>query len=196
MVSLGMIDLRPSAHRTMSVVSAVSDDQLARPTPCADTSVGDLVDHIGELAVRLREAAAKDTANGSSLPPTGADRDAGWRDRISRDLLALADAWQQPDAWEGMTGAGGQEMSAELVGLVTLDELVVHGWDVAVATGQPYDPEPELDEIEGSMRFFASFDVPRTGAPFGPIVPVAADAPPLDRLLGLTGRDPAWRPPA
>ena len=44
------------------------------------------------------------------------------------------------------------------------------------------------------MSFVTSFDAPRDGTLFGPIVPVATDASPLDRLLGLTGRDPAWQP--
>jgi hypothetical protein len=35
--------------------------------------------------------------------------------------------------------------------------------------------------------------MPREGL-FGPPVPVPADAPLLDRVIGLTGRDPAWSP--
>jgi hypothetical protein len=46
------------------------------------------------------------------------------------------------------------------------------------------------------MSFVAGFDVPRDGTLFGPIVEVPDDAPALDRLLGLTGRDPSWRPAA
>ena len=61
-------------------------------------------------------------------------------------------------------------MPAEVVGLVALDELVVHGWDIAVATGQPY--EPPAHEIEAAMAFVTSFDAPRDGRLFGPIVPI------------------------
>jgi uncharacterized protein (TIGR03086 family) len=116
----------------------------------------------------------------------------GWRARISRDLLVLADAWREPQAWEGSTVAGGIELPADVVGLVALDELVVHGWDLAVATGQPMSPPAE--EIDAAMDFVTSIEAPRDGSLFGPVVPVPADAPPLDRLLGLTGRDPAWQP--
>jgi uncharacterized protein (TIGR03086 family) len=93
-----------------------------------------------------------------------------------------------------MTEAGGLELPGELAGVVALDELILHGWDIAVASGQPFSCEPHL--VEAAHGF-----VQRTvaqnpnGVPglFGPRVPVPADATPLDRLLGLAGRHPAWR---
>jgi uncharacterized protein (TIGR03086 family) len=187
-----MIDMRPAAQRTIGVVTSVADEQLGRPTPCPEACVGDLIDHLGVFAVRFLAAARKETEGGAARPPSpsGANLEAGWRDRISRDLLAMADAWRDPRAWEGVTHAGGRELPADVVGLVALDELVVHGWDIAVATGQTY--EPGADEIDAAMAFVASFDAPRDGALFGPVVPVAADATGFDRLLGLTGRDPSW----
>ena len=193
---LVMIDLRPAAQRTTRLVTAVTDEQLGLPTPCPEACLGDLIDHLGVFAVRFVAAARKEAEGRSSPPPppSSANLEAGWRDRISWDLHALADAWRDPRAWDGSTYAGGMEMPAEVVGLVALDELVVHGWDVAVATGQTY--EPPADEIEAAMAFVSSFDAPRDGTLFGPIVPVVDDATQLDQLLGLTGRDPAWRPPA
>ena len=56
-----------------------------------------------------------------------------WRSRIPRDLAALAAAWRDPEAWTGMTRAGGIDLPGEIAGVVALDELVVHGWDVARA---------------------------------------------------------------
>ncbi len=190
-----MIDLHPAAHRTISVVTSLADDQLGFPTPCPDAIVGDLIDHLGVFAVAFRAAAHKETEHRTSPPPPPslANLEAGWRERISRDLLELADAWSDPQAWEGSTQAGGIEMPAEVVGLVAIDELVVHGWDIAVATAQPY--EPGEHEIEAAMAFVTSFDAPRDGRLFGPIVPTADDATPLDQLLSLTGRDAAWKPP-
>ena len=189
-----MIDLTPAAQRTTSLITSAADDQLGLPTPCPGSCLGDLIDHVGVFAVRFRAAADKESEGRTSRPPppSGANLEAGWRERISRDLLALADAWRQPRAWDGSTYAGGIELPADVVGLVALDELVVHGWDIAVATGQPY--EPPAQELEAATAFVASFDAPRDGTLFGPVVPVADDAPPLDRLLGLTGRDPSWRP--
>jgi len=189
-----MIDLTPAAQRTTSLITSAADDQLGLPTPCPGSCLGDLIDHVGVFAVRFHAAANKESEGRTSRPPppSGANLEAGWRERISRDLLALADAWRQPQAWDGSTYAGGIELPADVVGLVALDELVVHGWDIAVATGQPY--EPPAHELEAATAFVASFDAPRDGTLFGPVVPVADDAPQLDRLLGLTGRDPSWRP--
>ncbi|MET0911383.1 MAG: TIGR03086 family metal-binding protein [Ilumatobacteraceae bacterium] len=191
-----MIDLHPAARRTASLLAPLTDEQLDMATPCLQVRLGDLVDHLGVFAVRFRAAARKDADGRTTPPPAPSRANLGpdWRQRIPRDLLALADAWQDPHAWEGSTVAGGIETPAAVVGLIALDELIVHGWDIAVATGQPY--EPPVEEIEAAMTFVASFEAPRTGGLFGPIVAVDADAAPLHRLLGLTGRDPAWTPPA
>jgi uncharacterized protein (TIGR03086 family) len=191
-----MIDLHPSADRMLGVVISVGDDQLGHPTPCGDASVGDLIDHVGVFAVRFAAAARKETDGRTSPPPrpSGDNLEPGWRDRISRDLATLADAWGDPRAWTGSTFAGGLEMPGEVVGLVAIDELVVHGWDIAVSTGQNY--QPLAPDVNGALAFVTAFDAPRDGRLFGPVVPVADDAGPFDRLLGLTGRDPSWRPPA
>lgn len=94
--------------------------------------------------------------------------------------------------------AGGRgALPGEVAGLVALDELVVHGWDVAQASGQAYDvDEASLVAVE---TFVVSFSAPDRAAPragvFGPVVETPAGAPLLDRVIGLTGRDPAWRRP-
>ncbi len=93
-----------------------------------------------------------------------------------------------------MTAAGGVDLPAEVAGIVALDELVIHGWDLARATGQPagYDG-PELEAVHGMVQQFRSSGVDGL---FGPPVPVPEDAPLLHRIVGLAGRDPSWEPPA
>ena len=77
---------------------------------------------------------------------------------------------------------------------MALDELVLHGWDVAQATGQAY--ECELAILEAVYQFVAPLAVPGEEAQreglFGPVIEVPEGAPLLDRVIGLSGRDPAW----
>jgi uncharacterized protein (TIGR03086 family) len=187
-----MIDIGPAADRMTNLLASVSEDQFDRPTPCPDIKVGDLVDHVGALTAGFT-AVARKTVDGTEAPPRpdAANLEVGWRDRLTRDLATLADAWRDPAAWEGMTSAAGVPLPGPVAGLVALDELLVHGWDIAVAIGRPY--EPSVEEVEAATSFVVAFDAPRDGNLFGPVVPVPDDASALDRLLGLTGRDPNWR---
>lgn len=185
-----MIDMQPAATRLAGVIAGVSDDDLAKPTPCPDASVGDLIDHTRTFCVAFTRAARKEGRDGPPPPPDAANLPPDWRQTTTELLHALAAAWSEPGAWDGMTHAGPFELPAEVAGLIPLDEMVVHGWDIAVATGQPYAP-PD-NEVEAAIAFVADFDAPRDGQLFGPIVEVPEDAPPLHRLLGLTGRDPNW----
>ena len=190
------VDLEPAARRLGALVSSVPDGLLDAPTPCPAYTLGDLVEHVGGLSLAFAGAAVKDTGDATSQAPSGdASRlSDDWRTRIPRDLAALADAWRDPDAWTGMTKAGGVELPGEVAGLVALDELVVHGWDIARATGQPYDCDAaSLDPVHGFVSQFSGpgQEEARAGL-FGPVVDVPEDAPLLDRVIGLTGRDPGW----
>lgn len=196
-----LLPFGPAAATTARMVSGVRDDQLAGPTPCPDWTVADLVDHIAGLTVAFTAAARKAELPGGGGPRAdGASLGDGWRERIVADLAVLAEAWADPNAYQGLTMAGPVEMPGDAAGLVALDEVVVHGWDLARATGQPYDPDPAA--VDAVARFVASFEPPAGGAAdggtggglFGPPVAVPDGADPVDRLVGLTGRDPQWRP--
>jgi uncharacterized protein (TIGR03086 family) len=192
------IDLEPAAQRMSDLIRGVPEERFDAPTPCPDYTLGDLVEHIAGLTIAFTGAARKDSGEATSQNPSGdASRlDPDWRTGIPRDLTVLADAWRAPDAWTGMTKAGGIDLPGEVAGMVALDELVVHAWDVARASGQPYDPDES--SLEAVHAFVAEFAGPgqeavREGI-FGPPVYVSPDAPLLDRVIGLTGRDPAWSP--
>jgi uncharacterized protein (TIGR03086 family) len=190
-----MLDLDPATRTLAGVVTGVRDDQLTAPTPCPGTSVAALLDHINGFALAFAAAAKHTTPPGGSQPPSAdaARLTADWRTRIPARLAELADAWRPEDAWTGMTKAGGQDLPSELAGVIALDEVVVHGWDLAVATGQPYTVEPEqLEAVYGFVRSSAEQNPEGTPGLFGPPVAVPDDAPLLDRVLGLAGRDPAW----
>ena len=182
-------DLAPAAASVERVVAGVRDAQLCDPTPCEGTSVSGLLDHLVGLTTAFRMAAEK-TVPGGGPQADGASLAPDWRTRLPAQLDELVEAWRKPDAWDGVTEAGGVQMPAPLMAVVALDELVVHGWDLAVATGQQFAPDE--DSVRRCLEFAASFgDDPAARAGlYGPVVPVPGDAPVLDRLLGATGRDP------
>lgn len=196
-----MLDLTPAAREVTRLLDGVADDQLADPTPCADTSVAALLDHLMGLSLAFTWAARKTTqGEGDTNPsggPAGAEHlDPDWRTQLPRRLSELAEAWQDPAAWEGTTEAGGVTMPAETTGVVALDELVLHGWDLARATGQSFTCDPA--STAAVLEFTRESAQPEQAASreglFGPVVDVPDDAPPLDRALGFAGRDPAWTP--
>jgi uncharacterized protein (TIGR03086 family) len=188
-----LFDFEPAATRVARLVEAVPDDLLDQPTPCGHYTVGDLVDHIGGAALGFAGAASKRPLD--RAPSGDASRLVDdWRTRIPRDLAALVTAWRDPEAWTGMTRAGGIDLPGEVAALVALDELVIHGWDLARATRQSagYDG-PELEAVRAIVQQIQSSGV---GGVFGPPVPVSDDAVLLDRIVGLAGRDPTWQPPS
>jgi uncharacterized protein (TIGR03086 family) len=189
-------DLAPAATEVTRVVAGVRDEQLADPTPGAGTSVAGLLDHLVGLTLAFRMAAEKTPLHGA--PRADADKlPADWRVRLPMQLDALVAAWQQPSAWEGTAEAGGASMPASVMGVVALNEVLVHGWDLAVATGQPYraDPASAGRCLAFVIEFAGSAPEARNGI-YGPVVPVPDDAPVFDQLLGQTGRDPGWTPPS
>ncbi|MGH3433085.1 MAG: TIGR03086 family metal-binding protein [Thermocrispum sp.] len=194
-----MHDLAPAARRLDAVVGSIGDEQLASRTPCENYRVSGLMDHVLGLTAAFRMAAEKDP--GASANPPKADPSpeaelpAGWRERVGQQLDELVAAWQRPAAWEGETEAGGVTLPAPVMATVALQELVVHAWDLAKATGQPFDvDQANLEALFG----FLDGAVDENGTPglFGPPVQLPADAPLLERTIALTGRDPAWRPAA
>lgn len=186
------VDLHPAAERLAGLVENLPPEALDRPTPCEQYSVAALLDHLHGSVLAFRAAAVKSPLPGG---PSGdpAHLVADWQTRIPNDARALAEDWSNPAAWEGMTAAGGVDLPGEVAGIVGLDELLIHGWDLAKATGQPagYDG-PGLDEV---LRLVTEFRAGGIEGLFGPEVPIPDGASVLDRILGVAGRDPGWQPP-
>ena len=192
------VDLGPAARRLADLVANVKDDALDRPTPCPAYKLGDLIEHVGGMALAFAAAGRKERNAYTEMAGAGDASRLGddWRERIPRDLTALAQVWAEPAAWTGMTRIAGDDSPAAVVGLVLADELAVHGWDVARATGQAYACEPDI--LAAALRFlqmFASPDAPAgPEVAFGPARILLEEAPLLDRVVGLAGRDPGWSP--
>jgi uncharacterized protein (TIGR03086 family) len=197
---MSTLDLGPAAQAMSTVVRGVDPARLDAPTPCPDYTVAALLDHIDLLTTAFADAARKENVDtsGAGAPPGVAEHlDPEWQTKIPRNLEALADAWRDPEAWTGMTAAGSIEMPGEVAGIVATEELVVHGWDLARATGQELATDGAA--LEAAMQMLGQFQTPgkvaEPGAVFGTVVDTADDAPLLDRVVGFSGRDPAWTRP-
>lgn len=190
-----MIDMTPACQRTAQLLANVTDDQLNAPTPCEKMRVDGLIAHLGGLALAFSAAARKDFGPLTDTPPTfDAELDDDWRTAYPQRLTQLAEAFGDPAAWQGMSRAGGVDFPGDVGALIALTEVVVHGWDLARAIGQPYDVDAATAAaVMPHVGQFAAED-PVEGL-FERAVPVPDDAPALDRIVGMTGRDPAWRAP-
>jgi uncharacterized protein (TIGR03086 family) len=191
---MDMIDMTAPCLHTAKILGRVADDQLAGPTPCEQLTLSELVAHVGGLGVAFAAAARKDLGELTDSPPgdEGYLLDDDWRAQYPANLATLADAWTRTDAWDGMTRVGGVDLPGEVCAMVGLTEVVIHGWDVAVATGQDYAVDDEVAEaVLVHLAGFAA-DGPVEGL-FGPAVEIASGASAFDRALALSGRDPGWR---
>nr|WP_236070595.1 TIGR03086 family metal-binding protein [Streptomyces polyasparticus] len=199
------IDFTAQTRLVARIAEQVTDEQLGLSTPCPELPVRNLLGHLVGLTEAFRDAARKDLGPTTDTSPeaTVPDIGPGWRDELSKNLESLAGAWRAPDAWEGFTRAGGVDLPAEVAGMVAMNELVVHGWDLARATGQAYAPDEASLEVSRALLTPSppSEDASATEEPevaeslFGPPVPVPGTAPLLDRVIGLSGRDPGWAAP-
>ena len=178
------------------LAEGVRDEQLRDPTPCPGCAVRNMLGHLTGLAAAFRDAGRKELGPSTDSAPDAAAADIGpgWRGELTEVLDELAEAWRDPAAWTGMTRAGGLALPGAVAGAVAVavDELVIHGWDLARATGQEYTPDPAALEASYAFLRAAADDPDRGGGIFGPVVPVPEDAPLLDRAVGLSGRDPGW----
>ncbi|MFD5618691.1 TIGR03086 family metal-binding protein [Streptomyces yangpuensis] len=197
MTAMPFVDLTEQTRILSRLVAEVPDAGLAGPTPCPEYTVGGMLGHLMGLAVAFRDAARKDLGptTDTAPDPAGVSLPGAWREELPRVLGELAGAWQDPAAWTGMTRAGGVDLPGEVAGAVAVDELVIHGWDLARATGRAYVPDGAALRASHAFLLAAAQEGDRGGGIFGPVVPVPDDAPLLDRAVGLSGRDPGWVPP-
>ncbi|MGW6743550.1 TIGR03086 family metal-binding protein [Streptomyces sp. NPDC055025] len=194
-------DLGPVCRTVAGLVGGISEEQLTGPTPCPAYTVRELLGHLTGLTVAFRDAARKelgpttDTPPDSALPVPPDD----WREVLPRQLDEMAEAWRAPGAWQGGTRVGGVELPGEVTAVVGLNEVLVHGWDLARSTGQEYAPDEAGLRVSYTMLAAAAASARSGPGPdglFGPPVELPEDAPLLDRVIGLSGRRPDWRPGA
>jgi uncharacterized protein (TIGR03086 family) len=180
-------ELEDVLHTTGAIVAGVKPDQYGLSTPCPDYDVATLVNHIvGWVTVfadgASQESPTSDPASYRVGPDPGAEYDAS----AQRLLAAFRDGAADRDIDLG----NGPSPGSMILGMILMEDIG-HGWDLAMATDQPAPySERAIKAAKAAAEASLKPEYRGPGKSFGEIVEVAEDAPPLDELIGLLGRDP------
>lgn len=194
-----MTDINTTADQLHSVLTdlagvldSVGAGDADRPTPCTEFSVAQLRDH----AVRWLAVATAGFADPDGKSPTAESLSI---DGSASEVRTFADDLREAIAHGGATRPffiGEASMPGEMALQMFLWEFQMHGWDLARATAAQWSPSE--DGLRASLEFAPNIlteDFQGEGKSFGPAIAIAKDAPPLERLLALSGRDPDWTAP-
>jgi uncharacterized protein (TIGR03086 family) len=175
---------------TEKVLANVARDQLTLASPCASWQVRDVVNHIvGNnfwFEAIARDGIAPDRPNNAAPDETGGDYLGRFREGALHATSAFESAMDKT-----LTLPWGPMPAAVFIMLASADQFV-HGWDLAVATGQGTGLDTEL--AEEFVAFYRQaivdeFRGPDPVAPFGALVPTTSTDP-VARLVALSGRTP------
>jgi uncharacterized protein (TIGR03086 family) len=190
---MALIDLyRDSVAAFAQKVTRVAPDQWHAPTPCEDWDVRTLVNHVVS-----EQRWSVPLLAGATIAEVG--------DRFDGDLLGddpvggAAEAAEDAQAAVGETGvlertvhlSIGDTPAVEYLNQLFADNLI-HGWDLAVATGADSAIDP--DATRACLAWFSDReDLYRGAGIIGPRFELAPDATDQERLLAAFGRDPTPR---
>lgn len=179
--------LEAAIASTRSVLAAVREDEYDGPTPCASWDVQALVDHL------VSEAPAYFLSVCEGRPPASGAEHVAASEALARydeRYAAVVSAFAAPGLLEGTVTTEFGPMPAEAFLGVAVNDVFVHGWDLAKATGRPTDLDPGLAEYLVGFTGVAIQDAFRgpEGALFGARQDAPEDAPPADALAAFLGR--------
>lgn len=166
----------------MSLVGGLEPNQLDLATPCSNFAVRDILQHMVGGATTFAAAFRGDEPTRPPQPET---------DLIAAFPVAMAElqsAVNVPGALDKTIDSPFGEMPGEAFArLVAMDGLV-HGWDIAMATGVPYDPPDAVVADVDAFSRQALGDHLRDGDTFAAAVDPRSGASPMERLAAFTGR--------
>ena len=176
----------------IDIVDRIGADQLSDPTPCADFDVQGVLDHMIGLGSTFVPAFLGETAadgpgsDAFATPstPSGQVPAAQFRAVMTR-LLASVNA---PGAMDRMIDAPfGTVPGSVFARFVAFDGLI-HGWDLAVSTGQVYElPDDVVADVSGFAREALTPDM-RDGDTFAAQTTAPDGANALVQLVAFSGR--------
>jgi len=172
-----------AVHAFDAVVQRTDASAWQNATPCEGWTATDLLEHQCAVLNGVTDMAASGQIAKPTPPVDMSDPRAAWRE--TRDnLLATLDT-------QGTLGQHGPfwfnaQTIDDTIGIVMWD-AVTHAWDLAQAVGEHHGLDDAL--VQACYDVVAPLsDMLVESGRTGPVIEVAADAPILDRYLGLVGR--------
>jgi len=174
-----------------SVTALVTSEDLAKPTPCGDWTVQQLLDHVvggNTMSAALIAGASREDATALlTAAVVGVNRLGAVQDSMRAQAAAFAD----PAALERTVQHPAMDMpGAQLLGF-RVGDLLVHSWDLARAIGADETLDPEVVAVVATniepMRPFIG-QVGMFGE--GPSKTLDDNADAQTALLDLMGRRP------
>lgn len=174
-----------SAEATLAVcqnvLRSIHQGDLDLPTPCSEFTVGQLAEHLIGSLISLGAMA------GSVVHSAEAG---AVESRVAFAAQQTLEAWDKRGL-EGTVQRGQREMPAVLAASILSVELLVHGWDFAVATGQQLRVSDEVGTYVLDLARTLISPQARQSGSFADAVEVGPDADILDRLIAFSGRTAA-----
>lgn len=172
---------------TRRIVAGIDPTQLSLPTPCPDFDVEALLGHM--VVGNHRFVAVAEGAPATSVPLEPEPTD-DWSAAYDASATAVGAAWRDPAAHDRMAELPGMSVPGVVAHGMHVVETLVHGWDLAKATGQPTEIDPVLCTIAWDNVRGVDDDLRGAGRPFGSAIDVPGDASATDRLVAWLGRQP------
>jgi uncharacterized protein (TIGR03086 family) len=165
------------------VVSQIRSDQLDQPTPCADFTVRGVLGHMvagaTSFAAGFRGEPAPSADNNASSDPIT---------EFGQALTGLAEAMHSQGALDRTITAPFGEVPGEAFARFVILDGLVHGWDLATAIGQSYEPPDALVAAVDAFAREAIVPAMREAGMFAAPKEPPADATPIERIAAFTGR--------
>ena len=186
---MSVVILERAFATTAGVLAPVTADQMVLETPCASWNVRDLVNHMVASSYFFASVAEHGEMPARRERPdfSAGDFKAAFRAGSAQALAAFS----APGAMDRTMVLPFGEIPGSACVLAAATDTFAHGWDLARATGQPSELDPELaSHLLTFARTLVTDDLrgPEGAAPFGPVVAVADAAPAAARLAGFLGR--------
>ena len=175
--------------RTGEVVDNLDDSQLSNPTPCAEWTVRDVINHITGGATMFATCVEQGSVPDDLLPKImgGDNLGTDWKGSYHAASDRARAAFNAPGALDKMVKLPFGEMPANVALNIAIMDVITHACDIAKATGQTIDDEQLLTTALEVGHNLITDDFRRPGV-FDAEQPAPANASTADKLLAFAGR--------